>query len=73
MQSNSSTPAHLSKPSDGLLSVKQAAAFLGMSEGWLYGSGIPCVKLGRRRHYRRIDLDTFVEHNLTHGPEKRRP
>lgn len=49
----------------GLLSVKQAAAFLNMSEGWLYGSGIPHVKLGRRRLYRPSDLERFVEERLS--------
>lgn len=44
----------------GLLSVKEAAQYLKMSEAWLYASGIPCVKLGRRRLYRTEDLDTFV-------------
>jgi excisionase family DNA binding protein len=44
----------------GLFSVKEAAKYLGMSEAWLYSSGIPCVKLGRRRLYRIEDLDGFV-------------
>lgn len=43
-----------------LLSVREAAEYLGMSEAWLYASGIPCVKLGRRRLYRTEDLDGFV-------------
>ena len=44
-----------------LLSVKQAADYMGMSEAWLYSSGIPCVKLGRRRLYRTEDLDNFAD------------
>jgi excisionase family DNA binding protein len=43
-----------------LLSVKEAARYLGMSAAWLYSSGIPCVKLGRRRLYRTEDLDGYV-------------
>lgn len=44
----------------GLLSVREAARYLKMSEAWLYSSRIPCVKLGRRRLYRIEDLDSFV-------------
>lgn len=44
----------------GLLSVQEAAKYLRMSEAWLYSSGIPCVKLGRRRLYRREDLDSYA-------------
>lgn len=46
---------------DGLLSVKEAARYLGMSVAWLYASDVPCVKLGRRRLYRAVDLERFVE------------
>jgi excisionase family DNA binding protein len=59
-----------SKPGEGLLSVKEAAAYLGISEGWLYQSGIPFAKLGRRRLYRRADLDQFVADHLSHGLNK---
>jgi len=43
-----------------LLSVREAANYLGMSLAWLYASNIPCVKLGKRRLYRTEDLDTYV-------------
>lgn len=72
MQANINIPAHKDKSPEGLLSVKEAAAYLGVSKGWVYGSGIPFAKLGRRRLYRHTDLDCFVEDNLSHGPEKRR-
>ena len=72
MPTNIKSPSLEAKAPDALMSVKDAAAHLGMSEGWIYGSGLPCVKLGRRRMYRRIDLDSFIEQNLTHGSEKRR-
>ncbi len=58
------------KPASGLLSVQQAAAFLNMSEGWLYQSGIPFVRLGRCRRYRLSDLQGFVEQKLSHGRQK---
>jgi excisionase family DNA binding protein len=51
----------------GLLSVKEAAAYLSMSPNWLYGSGIPYARLGRRRLYRRADLDSYVEQHLSHS------
>jgi hypothetical protein len=44
-----------------LLSVKQAADYMGMSQAWLFASGIPCIKLGRRRLYRVEDLDGFAD------------
>ena len=47
-------------PESELLTVKQAAKFLNMSTGWLLASGIPHVKLGRRRQYRTTDLRSYV-------------
>ncbi len=48
-----------------LLSVKDAAAYLGISQWTMRGLGwngeIPEVKIGRRRLFDRRDLDTFVE------------
>jgi Helix-turn-helix domain len=64
---NIDPPTDDGKPVSGLLSVKEAAVYLNMSEGWLYGSGIPCVHLGRRRLYRRVDLDAAIERNRSHG------
>jgi hypothetical protein len=72
MPANIDSPSLERKSPDALMSVKDAATYLGISVGWLYGSGIPCVKLGRRRLYRRVDLDAAVQHNLSHGPHKRR-
>lgn len=43
-----------------LLSVKEAAKYLGMSEAWVLNSSVPCVRLGRRRLYREVDLDAFA-------------
>lgn len=47
-------------PNQPLLNVKEAAAYLSVSTSWLYTSGIPFVKLGRRRLYRVEDLDSHV-------------
>ncbi len=48
-----------------LLSVKEAAAYLGISPWTMRGLGwngeIPEVKIGRRRLFDRRDLDAFVE------------
>jgi excisionase family DNA binding protein len=70
MPSNIGSLELTGKPGHGLLSVKEAAAYLRMSEGWIYQSGIPFAKLGRRRLYRRSDLDHFVEQHLSHDPRK---
>jgi len=43
-----------------LLTGKEAADFLGMSQAWLYQSDVPCVRLGRRRLYRHEDLQAYV-------------
>ena len=64
---NIEAPALHGKARDGLLSVKEAAQYLQMSPNWLYGSGIPFVRLGRRRLYRRADLDSFVDQHLSHS------
>jgi hypothetical protein len=44
-----------------LLSAREAAESLGMSESWLHGSTVPHVKLGRRKLYRPSDLRRYVE------------
>jgi hypothetical protein len=51
-------------PDPILLTVKQAAKRLNMSEAWLYASGVPYVKLGSRRLYRPSDLDHHVSRNV---------
>jgi excisionase family DNA binding protein len=65
MPGNIEVPVQSGKARDGLLSVKEAAAYLKMSPNWLYSSGIPFARLGRRRLYRRRDLDSFVEEHIT--------
>lgn len=73
MPTNINSPALGGKSPDSLLSVQEAASYLRMSAGWLYGSRIPYVRLGRRRRYRRGDLDRFVEQNVSHGKQKGEP
>jgi predicted DNA-binding transcriptional regulator AlpA len=47
-----------------LLSGREAAKLLGMSQAWLYQSDVPHVKLGRRRLYRARDLRAFVSRRV---------
>jgi excisionase family DNA binding protein len=68
--SNLDTSTQGGKMQGGLLSVEAAAEYLCMSESWLYQSGVPFIKLGRARRYRRDDLDRFAEQRLSHGREK---
>lgn len=66
MPSNMNSTAVPDKAQGALLSVKDAAAYLQMSEGWLCQSHIPFVRLGRSRRYRIADLDAHIEQNLSH-------
>jgi hypothetical protein len=47
--------------------AEEAAAFIGMSTGWLWASDIPRVKLGRRTHWLREDLESYLRAHRTHG------
>jgi hypothetical protein len=47
-----------------LLSGKEAATLLGMSLAWLRQSDVPCVRLGRRRLYRSVDLRTYISRRV---------
>ena len=49
-----------------LLSVKDAAVQLGVSESWLYQSDVPKVKLGRRTLFRPTDLANYVGARVSH-------
>jgi predicted DNA-binding transcriptional regulator AlpA len=55
-----------------LLSAREAAAFLGMSLSWVYQSDVPHSHLGRRRLYRRQDLDDYVARRLSHSVTEER-
>jgi excisionase family DNA binding protein len=50
---------------DGLLSVKEAADLLRMSDKWLYQSDIPFVRMGRRRLYFRANLLEYARQRLS--------
>lgn len=68
---NIESPSLPGKPREALLSVREAARMLGMSPGWLYQSGIRCVKLGRRRQYDPADLRAYIDQHKTPGPRRR--
>ena len=51
---------------DPLLSVKEAAAFLGVSASWVSQSNIPKVKFNRRTLYRPSDLRAYVNAHVSH-------
>jgi excisionase family DNA binding protein len=52
------------------LTVREAALYLRVSEGWLYrqaeSRSIPCVRIAGRRNirFRRADLDRWMEGHL---------
>ena len=55
----------LSKPESRLLSVVEAAAYLGVS-AWhvrrlVWGGDLPAVRMGRLVRLDRIDLDKFID------------
>ena len=49
-----------------LLSVKEAAALLGVSERWVRQSAIPRVKFSRRTLFRPSDVAEYVSAHVTH-------
>ena len=54
---------------DVLLSTKEAAKYIHMSESWLhkkaiYGNGMPFIKAGNKRIYKKSDLDEWLEKRL---------
>jgi hypothetical protein len=50
---------------EGLLSVREAARFLGISPGTLRNTDVPFVAIRRRRLYRPQDLRRWVEQHLS--------
>ena len=49
------------KPSaDGLMSVAEVADYLNVGRSTVYTLTIPVVRIGRRRLYRRQDVDAFA-------------
>jgi len=57
---------HSSEPL--LMDLDQAAAFLGIPAStlhtWAWQGRVPCVRLGRRRFFRRKDLERWVDNHL---------
>ena len=47
-----------------LMTVREAARFLSMSEAWLYQSSVPFVRIDSARRYRRIDLIEYSAQRL---------
>ena len=56
----------LSAANDALMSVQEAAEWLGVSTGLLSRSRIPKVKLNRRTLYRPSDLRAYVNAHVSH-------
>jgi excisionase family DNA binding protein len=52
---------------DALLSVKEAADLLRMSDKWLYQSDIPFVRMGRRRLYFRTSLLEYARQRFSNA------
>lgn len=50
-----------------LLSVKEAAEQLGVSESFVYSSDIPYAKIGRRKLFLPSDLALYVRGRRSHG------
>jgi len=60
-----------SRKPDRLLTVSEAALYLGVSKSWLYGSTMPFVQIfdqPRGRRYQRIELDAYVRSRSTRSP-----
>lgn len=60
------SPEHSDEVADGLMTIREAAAYLRLSVGGLYhltSRGlVPCVRLSRRcLRFRKSQLDEFIE------------
>jgi len=51
-----------------LLTLAEASALLHIPEatlhGWAWAGKIPCVRLGRKRMFRRVDLEDWIDKHL---------
>ena len=59
--------APLQLPEARCLTTDQAAAYLGIGATLLGELGVPCVKLGRRNVYDRVDLDLWLDEHKRRG------
>ncbi len=55
---------------DEVYDVKEAAAFLRMSEDWLERSDVPRARMGRRILFLKSELLAYVAAHLTHSSKK---
>jgi excisionase family DNA binding protein len=68
--------ASASAASGALMTPKQAAKYLGFTEGWLAklrmrGGGARWIRLGRKCRYTRADLDAWISaHRVSNTSEK---
>ena len=54
-------------PAARCLTSEQAAAYLAIGVTLLAGLDVPCVKLGRRRVYDKVDLDSWLDEHKRRG------
>jgi hypothetical protein len=54
-------------PTTRCLTSEQAAAYLAIGVTLLADLDVPCVKLGRRRVYDKVDLDTWLDEHKRRG------
>jgi hypothetical protein len=54
-------------PAARCLTSEQAAAYLGIGVTLLADLAVPCVKLGRRRVYDKVDLDSWLDEHKRRG------
>lgn len=47
--------------------MEGAAAYIGMSVSWLEHSDVPRVRLGRKVHFLREDLEAYMRARRSHG------
>lgn len=70
MNQNSPAPTGIHSFRSELLTRRQAAAYLGVTEHTLAvwkctkRYDLPCVKIGRLVKYRKSDLDAFIQNNI---------
>jgi hypothetical protein len=68
----SNTPCRVTGASDAdllpaVLSARDAARYIGMSESWLWRSDVPRVRMGSRVNFLVCDLDAYLVQRRSHG------
>jgi predicted DNA-binding transcriptional regulator AlpA len=65
------TAASLTPSATRLLTIHDVADWLGVSKGWVYDHvtrkqpRLPCVRLGDMTHFRRVDIERFIEEHFS--------